>query len=85
MTEHALLINEAMSALARYELQVCARQPFGSLSGGQQARLQILLLELAGLDAAAAGRADRQPRPGQRRGAAGGPGGLRGDGAGRHA
>jgi ATPase subunit of ABC transporter with duplicated ATPase domains len=48
MTEHALLINEAMSALARYELQTCARQPFGTLSGGQQARLQILLLELAG-------------------------------------
>ncbi len=48
MTEHALLINEAMSALARYELQACARQPFASLSGGQQARLQILLLELAG-------------------------------------
>jgi ATPase subunit of ABC transporter with duplicated ATPase domains len=48
MTEHALLINEAMSALSRYELQSCARQPFGSLSGGQQARLQILLLELAG-------------------------------------
>jgi ATPase subunit of ABC transporter with duplicated ATPase domains len=48
MTEHALLINEAMSALSRYELQVCARQPFGTLSGGQQARLQILLLELAG-------------------------------------
>jgi ATPase subunit of ABC transporter with duplicated ATPase domains len=48
MTEHALLINEAMSALSRYELQACARQPFGTLSGGQQARLQILLLELAG-------------------------------------
>ena len=48
MTEHALLTNEAMSALARYELQGCARQPFGTLSGGQQARLQILLLELAG-------------------------------------
>jgi len=48
MTEHALLINEAMSALARYELQSCARQLFASLSGGQQARLQILLLELAG-------------------------------------
>ncbi len=48
MTEHASLINEAMSALARYELQACARQPFGTLSGGQQARLQILLLELAG-------------------------------------
>jgi len=48
MTEHAKLINEAMSALARYELHVCARQAFGTLSGGQQARLQILLLELAG-------------------------------------
>jgi ATPase subunit of ABC transporter with duplicated ATPase domains len=48
MTEHALLINEAMSALARYELSGCARQPFATLSGGQQARLQILLLELAG-------------------------------------
>jgi len=48
MTEHALLIGEAMSALARYELQSCARQRFASLSGGQQARLQILLLELAG-------------------------------------
>jgi ATPase subunit of ABC transporter with duplicated ATPase domains len=48
MTEYALLRNEAMAALARYELQFCARQPFGSLSGGQQARLQILLLELAG-------------------------------------
>ena len=48
MTEHALLINEAMSALSRYELQPCARQRFASLSGGQQARLQILLLELGG-------------------------------------
>jgi ATPase subunit of ABC transporter with duplicated ATPase domains len=48
MTEHALLRNEAMAALSRYELQQCARQSFGSMSGGQQARLQILLLELAG-------------------------------------
>jgi ATPase subunit of ABC transporter with duplicated ATPase domains len=48
MTSHAMLINEAMSALARYELTVCARQPFETLSGGQQARLQILLLELGG-------------------------------------
>jgi ATPase subunit of ABC transporter with duplicated ATPase domains len=48
MTEHAMLRNEAMAALARYELQYCARQTFDSLSGGQQARLQILLLELAG-------------------------------------
>ncbi|MBO0837303.1 MAG: ABC-F family ATP-binding cassette domain-containing protein [Actinobacteria bacterium] len=48
MAEHALLITEAMSALSRYELTNCARQPFATLSGGQQARLQILLLELAG-------------------------------------
>jgi len=48
MFEHAMLINEAMAALARYELQSCARQSFRTLSGGQQARLQILLLELAG-------------------------------------
>jgi ATPase subunit of ABC transporter with duplicated ATPase domains len=48
MTEHALLRNEAMAALARYEIQFCARQPYRTLSGGQQARLQILLLELAG-------------------------------------
>ena len=48
MTSHAMLPNEAMAALARYELQSSALQPFGTLSGGQQARLQILLLELAG-------------------------------------
>ncbi|MEV5824327.1 ATP-binding cassette domain-containing protein [Spirillospora sp. NPDC052242] len=48
MTEHARLRNDAMSALARYELTVCAEQPFETLSGGQQARLQILLLELGG-------------------------------------
>jgi ATPase subunit of ABC transporter with duplicated ATPase domains len=48
MTEHARLMTEAMKALARYELHKCARQPFGTLSGGQQARLQILLLELGG-------------------------------------
>ena len=38
-------------------------QTFESLSGGQQARFQILLLELSGADPAAARRADRQPRP----------------------
>ncbi|WP_433229547.1 ABC-F family ATP-binding cassette domain-containing protein [Actinomadura formosensis] len=48
MTEHARLRNDAMSALSRYELNVCAEQPFETLSGGQQARLQILLLELGG-------------------------------------
>jgi ATPase subunit of ABC transporter with duplicated ATPase domains len=49
MTEYAMQRNEAMAALARYELQHCAEQPFGTLSGGQQARLQILLLELSGV------------------------------------
>jgi ATPase subunit of ABC transporter with duplicated ATPase domains len=48
MTEHARLRNEAMSALTRYELQHCGDQPFETLSGGQQARLQILLLEMSG-------------------------------------
>jgi len=49
MTEHAMQRNESMAALARYELQHCTQQPFSTLSGGQQARLQILLLELAGV------------------------------------
>ncbi|MET9339398.1 ATP-binding cassette domain-containing protein [Nonomuraea sp. NPDC003804] len=49
MTEHAKLKNEAMKVLARYELAgLIADQRFETLSGGQQARLQILLLELSG-------------------------------------
>ncbi|MGY1453524.1 ABC-F family ATP-binding cassette domain-containing protein [Streptomyces sp. SS8] len=47
-TEHAKDRGAAMSALRRYELDRQAEQPFGRLSGGQQARFQILLLELAG-------------------------------------
>jgi ATPase subunit of ABC transporter with duplicated ATPase domains len=31
-TEHALLRNEAMAALARYQIQGCARQPYRTLS-----------------------------------------------------
>ena len=38
----------ASRALDRYGLAKAAEQTFGSLSGGQQARLQILLLELSG-------------------------------------
>ncbi len=38
----------ASRALDRYELAHAAEQPFESLSGGQQARFQILLLELSG-------------------------------------
>jgi ATPase subunit of ABC transporter with duplicated ATPase domains len=40
--------NRAMSTLRRYGLHACATQPFETLSGGQQARLQILVLELSG-------------------------------------
>lgn len=40
--------EEASRALDRYELARAAEQPFETLSGGQQARLQILLLELSG-------------------------------------
>lgn len=40
--------EQASRALGRYELAQAADQPFETLSGGQQARLQILLLELSG-------------------------------------
>jgi ATPase subunit of ABC transporter with duplicated ATPase domains len=40
--------EEASRKLDRYELARSAEQRFESLSGGQQARLQILLLELSG-------------------------------------
>ncbi|WP_171169752.1 ABC-F family ATP-binding cassette domain-containing protein [Streptomyces sp. I05A-00742] len=50
-TEHAKDRGGAMSALRRYELERQGDQPFEKLSGGQQARFQILLLELAGTTA----------------------------------
>jgi ATPase subunit of ABC transporter with duplicated ATPase domains len=40
--------EEAARALDRYELARSSEQTFDSLSGGQQARFQILLLELSG-------------------------------------
>lgn len=40
--------SEAMHALSRYGLDLSAGQPYERLSGGEQARLQILLLELSG-------------------------------------
>lgn len=40
--------EEASRALDRYELAGASEQVFDSLSGGQQARFQILLLELSG-------------------------------------
>ncbi|MEV8477426.1 ATP-binding cassette domain-containing protein [Streptomyces sp. NPDC051173] len=50
-TGHAKDRGGAMSVLRRYELEKQGDQPFEKLSGGQQARFQILLLELAGTTA----------------------------------
>ena len=43
-----MLLNESIGILRKYELSKQAEQKFQTLSGGQQARLQILVLELAG-------------------------------------
>ena len=43
-----LVRGPAMAHLRRYGLQGCAEQTFDTLSGGQQARFQVLLLELDG-------------------------------------
>jgi ATPase subunit of ABC transporter with duplicated ATPase domains len=40
--------GQAMATLRRYELDGAWNQPFETLSGGQQARVQVLLLELSG-------------------------------------
>ena len=45
---HDVVLGPAMGMLRRYELHGCAEQTFETLSGGQQARFQILLLELSG-------------------------------------
>jgi ATPase subunit of ABC transporter with duplicated ATPase domains len=42
--------RSAMGALGRYGLAHCARQPFDTLSGGQKARMQVLGLELRGVN-----------------------------------
>ncbi|KOV96465.1 ABC transporter [Streptomyces sp. NRRL B-1140] len=49
--EHAQDRGAASSRLRRYELTQQAEQTFERLSGGQQARFQILLLELQGVTA----------------------------------
>ncbi len=46
--DHDVVLGPAMGMLRRYELQGAAHQPFDTLSGGQQARFQVLLLELSG-------------------------------------
>jgi ATPase subunit of ABC transporter with duplicated ATPase domains len=44
---HGFDLGAAMSKLKQYELREAAHNPFGVCSGGQQARFQILLMELA--------------------------------------
>ena len=46
--EHSLQLGPAKSVLGKYEIDQAANQKFSQLSGGQQARFQVLLLELAG-------------------------------------
>jgi ATPase subunit of ABC transporter with duplicated ATPase domains len=46
--DHDVVLAPAMGMLRRYEIHGCAHQPFETLSGGQQARFQILLLEISG-------------------------------------
>jgi len=48
MQDRNLSRGEAMAALRRYELHDAWNRSFATLSGGQQARLQILLLETSG-------------------------------------
>lgn len=45
---YSLQLGPAKSVLRRYEIHNQAEQKFSSLSGGQQARFQVLLLELSG-------------------------------------
>ncbi len=47
-TVKPMLLNESIGILRKYELSKQSDQKFQTLSGGQQARLQILVLELAG-------------------------------------
>ena len=48
LADAGLSFASSMATLARYELQGCVDQTFETLSGGQQARLQVLLLERGG-------------------------------------
>ena len=45
---YSLQLGAAKSVLKKYEIDKQAEQKFSSLSGGQQARFQVLILELSG-------------------------------------
>ena len=46
LTKSGMGMSEAMGTLKRYELERAGRNPFELLSGGQQARFQLLLMEV---------------------------------------
>jgi ATPase subunit of ABC transporter with duplicated ATPase domains len=46
LRKRGMTMTEAMSALRRYEIDQVSRNPFEILSGGQQARFQLLLMEV---------------------------------------
>jgi ATPase subunit of ABC transporter with duplicated ATPase domains len=48
MSVHVDSVQAAMGALARYGLADAARRPYDVLSGGEKARLEVLILELEG-------------------------------------
>ncbi len=69
MVEHARLRTEAMSALARYELQACARTAFRNTFGRPAGPVADPATRTRRRDTTAARRTDRQPRSRQRRSA----------------
>ncbi|MBA3282287.1 MAG: ABC-F family ATP-binding cassette domain-containing protein [Acidimicrobiia bacterium] len=50
MGDHDLAEQPALAALGRYGLADCARREVETMSGGQRARLQVLHLELSGVN-----------------------------------
>ncbi|MGA9161309.1 MAG: ATP-binding cassette domain-containing protein [Actinomycetota bacterium] len=46
LRKRGMTMTEAMAALRRYEIDQVGRNPFEILSGGQQARFQLLLMEV---------------------------------------
>ena len=50
MGDHDLAEQPALAALGRYGLADCARREVETMSGGQRARLQVLNLELSGVN-----------------------------------
>jgi ATPase subunit of ABC transporter with duplicated ATPase domains len=50
LATHDLNEHAALSALGRYAIADCGARPYETMSGGQRARLQVLHLELLGVN-----------------------------------